>query len=83
LFLYNVLVQSIVDCFGGQNDMVSLYVRLKDNKLFLSDEQRTADYQLARVKVGLTFFDIIKFFKRFAASQKHFFFNFKLWPFIL
>ena len=50
-----VLLQSVVDIFGGKDDMASVYVRLHDNKLFLSDYQQSCDYQLAKIKVSICF----------------------------
>jgi len=47
-----VFTQSIVDSFDGKHDIASVYVRLHENKLFLSDDQRSLDYQLAKIKVG-------------------------------
>jgi len=46
-------VQSIVDSFGGKHDEASAYVRLDDNKLFLSDDQLSCDYQRASIKASI------------------------------
>ena len=49
----NVFMQSIVDSFGGKYDTASAYVRLYDNKLFLSDDQQSLDYQLVSIKASI------------------------------
>jgi len=46
-------MQSIVDGFGSKYDAASAYVRLHDNKLFLSDNQQLPDYQLASIKASI------------------------------
>jgi len=48
-------LQSIVDIFGGKHDVALVYVRLHDNKLFLSDRQQSHDCQLARIKVSIQY----------------------------
>jgi len=48
----HVLLQSVVDSFDGKHDEASVYIRLYDNKLFLSDIQRSPDYCLTSVKVS-------------------------------
>jgi len=47
-------VQSVVDTFDGKDDIASVYIRLDDNKLFVSDGQlSSSDYQQARIKVNV------------------------------
>ena len=35
--------------------MASVYIRLHDDKLFLSDDQQSPDYQAVRIKVSVLF----------------------------
>ena len=48
----NLFVQSIVNSFSGKCDEALVYIRLYDNKLFLSDNQQSPDYQLASIKAS-------------------------------
>ena len=46
-------MQSIVDSFDGKDDVASVYIRLHNNKLFISDVQLlSSDCQLVTIKVS-------------------------------